>query len=54
MFLLLTALHLIGVQPWCNFDPSTKIMACNYESQIACESYTEGSEICLPNPNLKR
>lgn len=54
MFLLLTALHLIGVQPWCNYNKNDKTMQCNYESKSACEAYTEGTETCLPNPNFKR
>ena len=53
MFLLALALHLIGVQPWCTLDKSTKEVQCNYESKDACEAYRQSSERCIPNPNFK-
>jgi hypothetical protein len=52
MFMLLS-LHLIGVEKWCNYNPDTKVMQCNYESKSVCEAYTEGNEVCRVNPNYK-
>lgn len=53
MFFLLVSIHLIGVQPWCTFDKSAKILQCNYEDRDACETYRYTSETCVPNPQFK-
>src|SRR5262249_44374419 len=42
----------IGIERYCNVDPTLRVAQCNYESANSCLGYLEPGHQCVSNPDF--
>jgi hypothetical protein len=41
--------HKVGTAAWCNVNPNTHEVQCNYNTKVECVTYLGQDEFCVPN-----